>query len=161
MASYNRIVLVGNLTRDPQLSYTPANTAVCKFGIATNRRWKDKDGSDREETCFVDCTLFGRGGETFNQYMKKGQMALVEGRLQYHQWTTPEGDKRSKHEVIVENFTFLGGGRGGEGGEAGRRPEPAAAPVRAMAGSSSSGGGGGGNAAGGDFEAPPVDDIPF
>lgn len=115
MASYNRIVLVGNLTRDPQLSYTPANTAVCKFGIATNRTFRDRDGNSREEVCFVDCTLFGRGGEVFQQYMAKGRTVLVEGRLQFQQWSTPEGDKRSKHEVIVENFTFLGG-RGGEAG---------------------------------------------
>ena len=62
MASYNRIVLMGNLTRDPELSYTPSNTAVCKFAIATNRRWKDREGGDREEVCFIDCVLFGRGG---------------------------------------------------------------------------------------------------
>lgn len=119
MASYNRIILVGNLTRDPQLSYTPANTAVCKFGIATNRKWKGKDGKEGEEVCFVDCTLFGRGGETFNQYMSKGSAVLVEGRLTLDRWTTPEGDKRSKHSVFVENFTFLGGGRGDGGGSGG------------------------------------------
>lgn len=118
MASFNRIVLMGNLTRDPQLSYTPANTAVCKFGLATNRKFKDRDGNAREEVCFVDCTLFGRGGEVFNQYMTKGNPVLVEGRLEFHQWTTPEGDKRSKHGVVVENFTFVGG-RGGEGGGGG------------------------------------------
>jgi len=112
MASFNRVILVGNLTRDPQLSYTPANTAVCKFGLATNRRWKDRDGNSQEEVCFVDCTAFGRAAETFNQYMSKGRSVLLEGRLQYQQWTTPEGQKRTKHEVIVENFTFLGGGRG-------------------------------------------------
>ncbi len=152
MASYNRIVLVGNLTRDPQLSYTPSNTAVCKFGLATNHRFKDRDGNMREEVCFVDCTVFGRGGETFNQYMKKGQMALVEGRLHLNQWTTPEGDKRSKHEVVVDNFTFLGG-RGGEGGEGGgRRSESGAAPVRSAAG---------GGGTGDDDQAPPHDDIPF
>lgn len=118
MASFNRIVLMGNLTRDPQLSYTPANTAVCKFGLATNRSFKDRDGNAREEVCFVDCTLFGRGGEVFNQYMSKGRLVLVEGRLTLNQWTTSEGDKRSKHEVFVENFTFVGG-RGGEGGGGG------------------------------------------
>jgi single-strand DNA-binding protein len=146
MASYNRIVLVGNLTRDPQLSYTPSNTAVCKFGIATNRTWKDRDGNSREEVCFVDCTVFGRAGETFNQYMSKGRSVLVEGRLQFQQWTTPEGDKRSKHEVVVENFTFLGGGRGGAGSG-----EEAGAPARA-----------GGARPG--YEEPPTpgdDDIPF
>ncbi len=124
MASYNRIVLVGNLTRDPQLSYTPANTAVCKFGIATNRTFRDRDGNSREEVCFVDCTLFGRGGEVFNQYMSKGRSVLVEGRLQLYQWTTPEDEKRSKHGVFVENFTFLGG-RGEGTVDAGAAAAPA------------------------------------
>ena len=126
MASYNRVVLVGNLTRDPELSYTPANVAVCKFGIATNRTWKDRDGNSREEVCFVDCTVFGRAGETFNQYMSKGRQVLVEGRLQYQQWTTPEGQKRSKQAVVVDNFTFLGS-RPGEGGERVGAPAAAAA----------------------------------
>lgn len=114
MASYNRVVLVGNLTRDPQLSYTPQNTPMCKFGMAINRKWRDRDGNSQEDVCFVDCTHFGRGAEVFNQYMSKGGQVLVEGRLQFQQWTSPEGQKRSKHEVIVENFTFLGGGRAGE-----------------------------------------------
>jgi single-strand DNA-binding protein len=153
VASYNRIVLVGNLTRDPQLSYTPANTAVCKFGMAMNHKFKDRDGNMREEVCFVDCTVFGRGGETFNQYMAKGQSVLVEGRLHLNQWTTPEGDKRSKHEVVVDNFTFLGGPRpsgGREGGEG--------APRREMSGPPQ----GRGAPEHGDFEpAAPVDDIPF
>lgn len=131
MASYNRIILVGNLTRDPQLSYTPSNTAVCKFGIATNNKWRDREGNAREEVCFVDCVIFGKGGETFNQYMNKGRSVLVEGRLKLDQWTTNEGDKRSKHEVFVENFTFLGGGRGGDsggqGGDGGEQAAPATA----------------------------------
>ncbi len=132
MASYNRIILVGNLTRDPELSYTPSNTPICKFGIATNRKWRDQDGNTREEVCFVDCTLFGKGGEVFNQYMSKGRSVLVEGRLTLDRWTTPEGDKRSKHQVFVENFTFLGGRRdegaprpaapGAEGAPAGAEP---------------------------------------
>lgn len=131
MASYNRVVLMGNLTRDPQLSYTQSNTAVCKFGLAVNHRWKDRDGGSREEVCYVDCTVFGKAGETFNQYMAKGRPVLVEGRLQFQQWTTPEGDKRSKHEVVVDNFTFVGarpesggpsGGDGASGGSGGRAP---------------------------------------
>ncbi len=136
MASYNRIVLMGNLTRDPQLSYTPANTALCKFGIATNRKWRDRDGETREEVCFVDCTLFGRGAEVFNQYMSKGRGVLVEGRLRLDQWTTPEGVKRSKHEVIVDNFTFVGA-RGDAGGvpstDVGSGGAPAEAGVTAPA----------------------------
>ena len=149
MGSYNRIVLVGNLTRDPQLSYTPANTAVCKFGIAMNRKWRDRDGNSREEVCFVDCTVFGRGGETFNQYMSKGKSVLVEGRLHLNQWTTPEGEKRSKHEVVVDNFTFLGSR--GESEEAGSAPAPA--PAAAGVGGPQSA----------DSEPPPPSDdgIPF
>ncbi|MGD2110589.1 MAG: single-stranded DNA-binding protein [Phycisphaerae bacterium] len=148
MASYNRIILAGNLTRDPQLSYTPQNTPVCKFGIATNHKWKDREGNTREEVCFVDCTLFGRGGEVFNQYMSKGRPALIEGRLQLNQWTTPEGDKRSKHEVIVENFQFLGG-RGDGGG----RQADTGSTASASAGAPQ---------AGSDGPPPPTDDdIPF
>ena len=150
MASYNRIILVGNLTRDPQLSYTPQNTAVCKFGLATNRQWKDREGQAREDVCFVDCVLFGKGGEVFNQYMAKGRPALIEGRLSLNQWTTPEGEKRSKHEVFVENFQFLGGARGeggsGQGGSAGQSGQ----------------GGGGQRGSGYDEPPPPTDnDIPF
>ncbi len=136
MASYNRIVLMGNLTRDPQLSYTPANTAVCKFGIATNHKYRDREGNSREDVCFVDCTVFARRAETFNQYMSKGRSVLVEGRLCLNQWTTPEGEKRSKHEVHVDSFTFLGRqadqggeGGGGPGSEAGAGQAPAAAPA--------------------------------
>lgn len=120
MASYNRIVLMGNLTRDPELSYTPNNTAVCKFGLATNRKWRDSDGRDREEVCFVDCKAFARRGEVINQYMAKGRSILVEGRLHWSQWTTQEGEKRSKHEVVVDNFTFVGSPSGGPPGGAGQ-----------------------------------------
>jgi len=148
VASFNRIILAGNLTRDPQLSYTAQNTAVCKFGLATNRKWKDREGQEREEVCFVDCTLFGRGGEVFNQYMSKGRPALIEGRLSLNQWTTPEGEKRSKHEVIVENFQFLGGARGdGSGGQGG---------------GTAGGGASGGSGPGYDEPPPPTDsNIPF
>ncbi len=150
MASYNRIVLMGNLTRDPQLSYTPSNTPVCKFGIATNRTWRDRDGNSREEVCFVDCTLFGKGGEVFNQYMSKGRGALIEGRLCLNQWTTPEGEKRSKHEVLVDNFTFVGG-RGGSGAGPGGEAKTGAAPAAT-----------GTPNAGYDEPPPPTDDnIPF
>jgi single-strand DNA-binding protein len=152
MASYNRIMLMGNLTRDPQLSYTPANTAVCKFGIATNRRWRDRDGNMQDEVCYVDCTTFGQRAETFNQYMSKGRPVLVEGRLQFQQWTSQDGQKRSKHEVVVDNFTFLGGGRG-EG--SGPGAEATAAGVAPAVGPPAPG-------PGNDEPPPPADDgIPF
>lgn len=113
MASYNKILLMGNLTRDPQLSYTPSQTAVVDFGLATNRKWTAQDGSQRDETCFVDCRAFGKMAETINKFFKKGKPILVEGRLSFDQWTAQDGSKRSKHRVTVENFTFLPGGAGG------------------------------------------------
>lgn len=132
MASYNRIILVGNLTRDPQLSYTPSQTAACEFGIATNHKWRDKEGNNHEDVCFVDCNVYGRGAEVFAQYMKKGNPVLVEGRLKLDQWTSKEGEKKSKHRVQVENFTFLGspGGGGGNQGDAASAPRGQAAAPR-------------------------------
>ena len=124
MANFNRVILAGNLTRDPQLSYTPNNLAVCEFGMAINRRRRDRDGNQHEEVCFVDLTSYGRQAETINQYVSKGQPILVEGRLRWRQWTTQEGQKRSKLDVCVENFTFLGGAPGGAA-------RPGAAPGRA------------------------------
>jgi len=117
MASYNKVLLIGNLTRDPQLTYTPNQTPVVEFGLATNRKWTGQDGSQREETCFVDCRSFGRQAETINKYLSKGRPVFVEGRLTYDSWTAQDGSKRSRLRVTVENFQFLGGG-GGQGGGA-------------------------------------------
>ncbi|MGE0481554.1 MAG: single-stranded DNA-binding protein [Phycisphaerae bacterium] len=116
--SFNRVILMGNLTRDPQLKYLPSNTPVCEFGVATNRKWRDKDGQQREEVCFVDVAAFGRTGETINQYMTKGRPILIEGRLKYDQWTAQDGGKRSKLSVIAESFSFVGSREGGGGGGA-------------------------------------------
>ncbi|NQV32450.1 MAG: single-stranded DNA-binding protein [Phycisphaeraceae bacterium] len=118
MASYNKVMLIGNLTRDPQLSYTPSQTAVVDFGLATNRKWTAQDGSQREDTCFVDCRSFGKQAETINKYLAKGRSVFVEGRLTFDSWNAQDGTKRSKHRITVENFQFLGGG-GGQGGQAG------------------------------------------
>ena len=107
MANFNKILLMGNLTRDPQLSYTPNQTPVVDFGLATNRRWTGQDGSQREETCFVDCRAFGRQAENINKYLSKGRLAFVEGRLTFDTWTAQDGTKRSRHRVTVENFQFL------------------------------------------------------
>ena len=123
MANFNKVILAGNLTRDPQLSYLPSNIPITKFGLAINRKWKNQNGEMRDDTCFVDCSCFGKQAETLNQYMSKGRGLLVEGRLQFQQWTAKDGAKRSKLEVVVERFEFLGGGGGG-----GRRPEDS--PVR-------------------------------
>ncbi|MHC4622931.1 MAG: single-stranded DNA-binding protein [Planctomycetota bacterium] len=117
MAGFNKVLLMGNLTRDPQLSYTPNQTAVVDFGIAVNRRWKGQDGNQREETCFADCRAFGRMAENINKYLSKGRPVFVEGRLTLDSWTAQDGTKRSKHRVTVENFQFLPGGAGSGAGE--------------------------------------------
>ena len=129
MASYNRVILMGNLTRDPELSYTPSSTPICKFGLATNHKWRDQSGELREETCFVDCTAFGRQAETLNQYMRKGRPLLVEGRLQFSQWTNQEGQKRSKLAVVAERCQFVGGPRDDQGDQPAAASAPASAPA--------------------------------
>ena len=116
MANYNRVILMGNLTRDPEMSYLPSQTAVVEIGLAVNRRWKSQDGQQREETCFIDCRAYGRQAETLNQYMSKGRPILIEGRLQFDQWEGKDGTRRSKHRVVIDNFQFLGGGGGAGGG---------------------------------------------
>ena len=112
MANFNKVLLIGNLTRDPQLSYTPSQTAVVEFGLAVNRNWTGQDGQKKEETCFVDCTAFGKRAETINKYLTKGRPVLVEGRLTFSSWTAQDGTKRSRLRVTVENFQFLGSASG-------------------------------------------------
>ena len=104
---FNKVILVGNLTRDIELRYTPSGTAVGNTGIATNRKFKSNDGQQREEICFVDLTFFGRTAEIANQYLKKGSKVLVEGRLKFDTWEDQNGGKRSKHSITVENMTML------------------------------------------------------
>src|SRR4249920_3439226 len=156
MASYNKVILVGNLTRDPELRYTPKGMAIAKIGLAVNRNWTTESGEKKEEVTFVDVDAFGRQAETLAQYMKKGSPLLVEGRLRLDQWDDKKtGEKRSKLGVIVEGFQFLGGGnRNAEGGAA---PPPGAteAPRRPTAPPPVA-------AAGGGPDAPPQeDDVPF
>jgi single-strand DNA-binding protein len=128
MASLNSVTLLGNLTRDPELRYTPQGTAVATFGLAVNRRYQ-QDGQQREEVCFVDIVAFGRQAETVNEYLSKGNLALVEGRLQWRSWETPEGQKRSKHEVVANNVQFMPRGSGGASEDA-YPPARSAAPSR-------------------------------
>ncbi len=113
MANFNKVLLMGRLTRDPQLSYLPSQTAVVDFGLAVNRKWKSREGEDRDETCFIDCRAFGRTAENINKYLSKGRPLFVEGRLTFNSWTAQDGTKRSKHRVTVENFQFLPGGAPG------------------------------------------------
>ncbi len=140
MANFNKVFLMGNLTRDPELRYTPTGTAVAGFGLAVNRRWKSQGGEDREETVFVDVNAFGRQAEVISEYLSKGRPIFVEGRLRLEQWEDrSSGQKRSKLTVTLENFQFLGSPPQGAQKGAGR-PQQAKAPD----------------------EKPPVDDdIPF
>lgn len=117
MANFNKVLLMGNLTRDPQLSYLPSQTAVVDFGLAVNRRWKSREGENKEETCFVDCRAFGRTAENINKYLSKGRPLFVEGRLTFDSWTAQDGTKHSRHRVTVETFQFLPGGPGGRVGQ--------------------------------------------
>jgi len=110
MPSYNRLILMGHLTRDPQLSYLPSQVAVCDFGIATNRKWSGQDGNKQEEVCFVDCKMFGKRAEVIQKYSLKGDLLLVEGRLRLDTWKDADGNNRSKHRVIIDNFEFMSTG---------------------------------------------------
>ena len=110
MANLNKVLLMGNLTRDPELRYTPSGTAVCKLGLAINRRYRDRSSGDwKEETCFVDVTVWGKTGENCGQYLAKGRPVLVEGRLKFSSWES-EGQKRSKLEVVADNVQFISRG---------------------------------------------------
>jgi single-strand DNA-binding protein len=128
MANFNKIFLMGNLTRDPQLSYLPSQTAVVDFGLAVNRRWTGKDGDKREDTCFVDCRAFGQPAETINKYLSKGRPIFIEGRLDFDSWTAQDGTKRSKHRVTVERFQFLGSASGDGGRAVSQATDRAAGP---------------------------------
>ena len=121
MPNYNKVILMGNLTRDPEVRYTPSGTAIAKLGMAVNRRWKIQEGQMQEETTFVDVDAFGRQAETIGQYLKKGRPVMIEGRLKLDQWDDKQtGQKRSKLGVVLENFQFLDSrGEGGGGGEVG------------------------------------------
>jgi single-strand DNA-binding protein len=132
MASFNKVILAGNLTRDPELRYMPKGTAVAQFALAVNRAWKSESGESKEEVNFIDVEAFGRQAEVIAQYMRKGRPLLVEGRLKQDTWedkTTHQ--KKSKLKVVLEGFTFIDskgpeGSGAPSGGEAPRRP--AAAP---------------------------------
>lgn len=115
MSNFNKVILMGNLTRDPQVKQLPSSTTVVDFGLAVNRRYKTQAGEDREETLFIECSAFGKQAEVINQYCKKGKALFVEGRLKYDTWEDKQGGgHRSKITVVVENFQFVGG-RDGSG----------------------------------------------
>jgi single-strand DNA-binding protein len=154
MASFNKVILVGNLTRDPELRYTPKGLAIAKLGLAVNRTWKSETGEAKEEVTFVDIDAFGKQAETIGQYLKKGRPILIEGRLRLDQWDDKQtGQKRSRLGVVLESFQFLDSGNRGEpGAEAPRRPAAAAAAA-APAGAPS--------APEAEAPEPEQDDVPF
>jgi len=157
MANFNKVYLMGNLTRDPELRYTPKGTAIAKIGLAINRRWRTETGEDREEVTFVDVDAFGRQAETLAQYMKKGRPLFVEGRLKLDQWedkTTHQ--KKSKMGVVLEGFQFIdSGGRPESTGAPAEGARPAQRPAAPAAPSTTP--------PPPETDAPPVeeDDVPF
>lgn len=141
MANLNKVLLIGNLTRDPELRYLQSGTAVCDFGIAVNRRFKSAGGEQKEEVLFVDVTAFGKQAETVSEYLQKGRPVFIEGRLKLDQWTGQDGQKRSRMSVVMEQFQFMDARPGGAGGAGGanagggerraappNRPQPAGSP---------------------------------
>jgi single-strand DNA-binding protein len=152
-ANFNKVILAGNLTRDPELRYTPKGTAIAKIGLAINRKWRSESGEMKDETTFVDVDAFGKTAETIGQYLKKGRPILVEGRLRYETWDDKQtGQKRSKLGVVMDSFQFMDSGNrnDSEGGApaAPRAPRPAAAAAAPATES-------------GDSEPPHDDDVPF
>ena len=136
MASFNKVILLGNLTRDPEVRYTPKGTAVTELGMAVNRVYTAENGEKREETTFVDVTLWGRTAEIAGEYLKKGRPVFIEGRLQLDTWDDKQsGQKRSKLKVVGEGLQLLGGRPGGGGGggddEGGSRSNRPAPPPKA------------------------------
>ena len=153
MASFNQVILLGNLTRDVELRHTPSNQAVANIGLAMNRQFQTKDGERREETTFVDCEAWGRQAEVMAQYLSKGRPVFIQGRLKLDTWQDQQGQNRSKLKVVVENFQFVGGRDGG-----GNAPSGGGGGSYSSAGSPGPSNGGGG---GGGHQPVSDDDIPF
>ena len=133
MGSFSKVVLLGNLTRDPSIGTLPSGATVCEFGLAVNRRWKDADGQTRDEVLFMDCAAYGKPGQTMGQYLKKGNPVLVEGHLKLDRWQDDQGKARSKVRTVVERFQFIGRGEQAQPGQ--NRPgKPAGKRKRSPAG---------------------------
>lgn len=157
MASFNKVIIAGNLTRDPEMRYTPKGTAIARFGIATNRKWKTETGEMKEEVTFVEIDAFGRQAEVIAQYMKKGRPLLVEGRLKLDEWEDKNTHQKvSKLRVVLESFSFIDSNRGESAvaGEA-QRTRTGAAPAAAAASTASS------EPTVPEAPAPEEDDVPF
>jgi single-strand DNA-binding protein len=159
MSSYNKVILMGNLTRDPTLTYTSSNMPICKFGLAVNRRFKDsQSGEWKEEPTFVDITIFGARAEPFARYHTKGKPAFIEGTLRLDTWEDKNGGgKRSKLYVVADTWEFVGASGRGEGAPQGER----AAPLGEHSAASGAGEAGGGQPEAADTGIPAHDDTPF
>jgi single-strand DNA-binding protein len=147
MSNYNKVLLMGRLTRDIELRHTPSNQPVANIGLAVNHNWTSRDGEKKEDTTFVDCEAWGRTAEVMSQYLSKGRPVFVEGRLRLDQWQDKDGGNRSKLKVVIDTFQFIDSrsdGAGGGGGGGGR--VPATAPA---------------GAPGGEHQPISEDDIPF
>jgi single-strand DNA-binding protein len=120
---FNKVILMGNLTRDPEVRTTPSGQSVTNFSLAVNRTWRGQDGTQQESVSYIDCVAWGKTGEIIAQYMQKGRALLVSGRLDQRSWEQ-DGQKRSKVEVIVEDFNFVGAGNGGDGPGSGASSQP-------------------------------------
>lgn len=156
MSSYNKVILMGNLTRKPELRFTPGGMAICKIGLAVNRRFKDQSGNWKEEPTFVDVTIFGKRGEAFAKYHDKGKPAFIEGELRLDQWEDKQsGEKRSKLHVVGNEWQFVGSGGGREAGGAASGGDWQEGEA---AGGAPPGGYGGGYGAAAPID---VDDTPF
>jgi len=166
MASYNKVLLMGNLTRDIELRHTTSSQVVANIGLATNRRFRTAGGEDREETTFVDCEAWGNTAEIMAKYLTKGRPVFIEGRLKLDQWQDKDGNKHSKLRVVVESFQFIdgkgGGGAGGNGGYS-DRAEGAPSPRESAPPNGAGRGAASGSRAGAPVHHEPVDeaDIPF
>ena len=162
MASYNKVILMGHLTRDPVAGQLPSGTAVCEFGLAVNRRWKDAQGEPRDEALFIDCVSFGKTAETLAKHFKKGKPIHIEGHLKLETWAAQDGSKRSKIRVVVEQFRCVEAGHGG-GGEKPSNGEATQPPKKTTRGKRRTPPPAGGlvPAGGPAEEAPKEEDIPF
>ena len=130
MASYNKVILMGNLTRDPEVKFLPSGTAVANFGLAMNESYTDQQGERKDTTCFVDIEAWGRQAEIVGEYFTKGKPILIEGSLKYDAWEAEDGTKRNRLKVRLYRFQFVGGRRDEDGAEGGyANAQPAAAPA--------------------------------
>ena len=123
MASYNKVILMGNLTRDPEMKMTPSGQAICKFGLAVNRTYTGSDGQKREDVLFVDVDCFGKTAENIGKYFSKGKEIFLEGRLKLDTWEN-NGEKKSKISVVLDTFQFVGGKTEGENSRQSQQPAP-------------------------------------